>query len=291
MAVYRPIYTSFWQDDFILSLPYTERYFYLYLMTNSKTTLCGIYELPRSVAVMETGLTLQKIEEMLAKFQNQYHRVVCSKTTKEIIVTNWLKYNNISSGQFQKALDKSFQAVKDRSLIRYAYGIEKERYGIDTVSIYTVSDTDTVPSTDLVSFPVLETEKKDDGEEEEIQFELTKEIIDEIIGKWSEVPNVARIDCIEHKRKQAVEARIKSKGIEKFLQMIENVKVSPFLLGKIKDRDGKAFKASFDWCICPNNFQKILDGNYIQEETEESLEDEIARRIREMGEFTAGGAK
>ena len=55
MAVYRQIQTTFWQDDFVLSLTPEEKYFYIYLFTNSKTKQCGIYELPIKVAEMETG--------------------------------------------------------------------------------------------------------------------------------------------------------------------------------------------------------------------------------------------
>ncbi|TKI91171.1 replication protein, partial [Bacillus wiedmannii] len=38
MAVYRPVHVSFWQDSFVLDLTPEEKYFYLYLMTNSKTS-------------------------------------------------------------------------------------------------------------------------------------------------------------------------------------------------------------------------------------------------------------
>lgn len=47
MAVFRQIHIDFWQDGFILDLTPEEKYFYLYLMTNSKTTQCGVYELPK----------------------------------------------------------------------------------------------------------------------------------------------------------------------------------------------------------------------------------------------------
>ena len=55
MAVYRQVQTSYWQDAFVLDLTPEEKFFYMYLMTNSKTTQCGIYELPKKVIEMETG--------------------------------------------------------------------------------------------------------------------------------------------------------------------------------------------------------------------------------------------
>ncbi|MBX4258447.1 hypothetical protein [Clostridium estertheticum] len=45
MAKYRQIYTEFWSDTFVLELDSQEKLFYLYLLTNTKSTQCGIYEL------------------------------------------------------------------------------------------------------------------------------------------------------------------------------------------------------------------------------------------------------
>ena len=49
MAVYRHIHINYWQDGFVLDLTPEEKYFYIYLMTNSKTSQCGIYELHRRI--------------------------------------------------------------------------------------------------------------------------------------------------------------------------------------------------------------------------------------------------
>ena len=43
MAAYRHIHIDYWQDSFVLDLTPEEKYFYIYLMTNSKTTQCGDY--------------------------------------------------------------------------------------------------------------------------------------------------------------------------------------------------------------------------------------------------------
>lgn len=147
MAVYRQIYLTFWQDEFVLSLTPEEKYFYLYLLTNSKTNLCGIYELPIKVIEFETGYNRETVEKLLAKFEC-YQKVHRSLTTNEIVIHNWLKYNSTRSPKFQSALNKCFEEVKDKSLIRYAYGI-------DTVSTVTVTET----VTDTVTETETETEK------------------------------------------------------------------------------------------------------------------------------------
>mgnify|MGYP000070582566 CR=1 FL=1 len=45
MAIFRKIHVSFWKDEFIESLTPEQKFFYLYLMTNDRTTQCGIYEI------------------------------------------------------------------------------------------------------------------------------------------------------------------------------------------------------------------------------------------------------
>ena len=88
--VYRQVYTSFWQDSFVISLTPEEKYFYLYLITNSKTTLCGIYELPIQVAVFETGYNRETIEKLIVKFEN-YRKIKYSRSTFEVCVVNFTK--------------------------------------------------------------------------------------------------------------------------------------------------------------------------------------------------------
>ena len=65
MAVYRQVYITFWQDEFILELTPEEKYFYLYLMTNSKTSQCGIYQLPIKVMEMELGYNRDTIIKII----------------------------------------------------------------------------------------------------------------------------------------------------------------------------------------------------------------------------------
>ena len=64
------------------------------------------------------------------------------------------------------------------------------------------------------------------------------------------VPNTTRYTMLN--------ARIKEYGIDNVLKAIENVRTSKFLNGNNR----KGFTATFDWIIKPNNFPKVLDGNY-----------------------------
>jgi DnaD/phage-associated family protein len=113
MAVYRSIHVSFWQDEFILDLEPDEKYFYLYLMTNSKTTQCGIYELPKKLMVLETGYPMDTLSILLKRFIDT-EKVLYSEDTREIFLLNWLKHNSIKSPKVLSCVEKELKAVKDK---------------------------------------------------------------------------------------------------------------------------------------------------------------------------------
>jgi len=122
--VYRQVYTSFWQDDFVIGLTPEEKYFYLYLITNSKTSLCGIYELSLKVAEFETGYNRETIEKLIKKFE-EYGKIKYSHETKEICVCNFLKYNVNRSPKHQTAVNKELDRVKNKNLIPYIYPMHR----------------------------------------------------------------------------------------------------------------------------------------------------------------------
>ena len=62
------------------------------------------------------------------------------------------------------------------------------------------------------------------------------------------------------KRGANVRARFKEFGLEKIYAAIQNVANSLFLNG----RNSRNWTASFDWVFLPNNFPKVLEGNYNQ---------------------------
>lgn len=61
------------------------------------------------------------------------------------------------------------------------------------------------------------------------------------------------------KRYKNLNARIEENSVEEVLEAIENVKNSPFLQGKTDKGD---WKITFDWLVLPNNFTKVLEGQY-----------------------------
>lgn len=69
---------------------------------------------------------------------------------------------------------------------------------------------------------------------------------------------IPTIRDIKGKRKDAVRARVRERGKKSLATVFEKAAASDFLNGK----NDRGFFATFDWVICPNNFIKVLEGNY-----------------------------
>ena len=82
------INTKFWSDGFIVNLDPIERYLYLYFLTNEHTNICGIYELPLSVIIRETGIEDKKLQKIFEQFNNKIY-----------YIDGWIYIKNFSKHQ------------------------------------------------------------------------------------------------------------------------------------------------------------------------------------------------
>ena len=133
MAVYRQIQVSFWQDTFVLDLTPEEKYFYLYLMTNSKTRQCGVYEVSRRVMELETGYNRETVEKLIKRFI-EYGKIDYCEETKEVLLRNWFKYNSSKSPKVLQCIMSEVAKIKHLPFKEYTMdslsidsGEEKEK--------------------------------------------------------------------------------------------------------------------------------------------------------------------
>lgn len=126
MAAYKQISAKFWQNDFVLGLEPGERYFYMYLITNSMTTQCGIYKFNYRVAELETGYSAEEIEKYLKSFE-EYEKILISKTSKEIMIVNWFKHNFRANKRTVQAINKELKEVKDKEFLQLLLSICNEK--------------------------------------------------------------------------------------------------------------------------------------------------------------------
>lgn len=133
MALTRTIQLSFWTDSKVVDeFTPEDRYFYLYLMTNPHTNVCGCYEISMKQMSDETGYTKETVEKLLDRMM-MVHRVICfNRGTREILLINWSKYNWTQSDKFRVAVAREIERVKD---VEFRHFLEDLYNEVDTVSI------------------------------------------------------------------------------------------------------------------------------------------------------------
>lgn len=111
MSKYRQVQVGFWQDGFVLDLTPEEKYFYIYLMTNSKASQIGIYELPKRIIETETGYNRETVEKLLKRFI-EYKKIQYNDSTKEIMIMNWVRHNWNNSPKVVARVEHELNSVK-----------------------------------------------------------------------------------------------------------------------------------------------------------------------------------
>ena len=120
MAKYRQLYTEFWSDSFVLELTPEEKYFYVYLLSNSKTTQSGIYEISKRIIETETGYSRETVEKLLKRFCD-YNKILYCENTKELMVINWIRYNVPNNINAIKCINKELSRVKNKEFIKILF--------------------------------------------------------------------------------------------------------------------------------------------------------------------------
>lgn len=102
MAKLRSVSTAFWSDPFIEDLTPNEKLLFLYLVTNEKTNMLGIYESSIKKIAFETGLKKEEVNKALKGFE----RVNKVKYINNfVILINFMKHQNFNVNMKKSAID------------------------------------------------------------------------------------------------------------------------------------------------------------------------------------------
>lgn len=211
MAIYRNVQMSFWTDSKIADdFTPEDKYFYLYLLTNPHTSICGCYELSMKQMSIETGYSKETVEKLIDRMEKIHNVIRYSRQNKEVLLLNWCKYNWTSSPKVRKSIVDSLVHLKTRPFIEF---IGKCYDNIDTVTIgyqYPMDTSFSLVSDSLVSDSLsFNSEKEEKKKPEKHKYgeyahvTLTDEQYDRLVADYGEVAVIAGIKkvdeyCQEH---------------------------------------------------------------------------------------------
>lgn len=194
-------------------------------------------------------------------------------STNPLEITNWEEYQNV----------EGMEKVKEQNRLRKRKQRALEAKSRD--SHVTVTDNVTqCHATDIEEELEEELEKEVESIETSDDVSCRSEDRQAVVSAWNALglSQITKLIPGTNRYKQ-INARIKEYGLDKVLEAIDNVRQSSFLRGQNKN----GWIAAFDWLIKPNNFCKVLDGNYANHEAKgdrqvrESSVDRLKRMMEE----------
>ena len=108
------INTRFWEDTYTSNLDPIEKLLFLYFLTNSSTSICGIYEIQLKKVAVETGVDREMVDKVLRRFsaENRIYYV-----DGWVGIKNFIKHQNQNSSKVKKGIESELesapQAIKD----------------------------------------------------------------------------------------------------------------------------------------------------------------------------------
>ena len=165
---------------------------------------------------------------------------------QKICITNWEEYQNVDG------LAKIREQTRKR-VARY-----REKLALEESNV-TCNVTVTHGNGTEEDKEVEEDIEKDKDKEVEENIKIEVDIIKE---KWNSL-GLNKLTSIKNKRLSHVKARIKEVGKEEFYKAIESINHSSFLKGE----NDRGWTINFDWFINPNNFIKVVEGNYLDKKS------------------------
>lgn len=252
MAEKRMFAKSIVLSDAFLDMPMSARclYFTLGMLADDD----GFVDGPKSI-MRQCGASQDDLAILVGK------RFVLLFDTGVIVIKHWRINNYLRSDRYTPT-----SHIKEKASIEVdSNGAYTERAEISSRTIQALPDGPGIPVGIPGGIPSIGKYREEKSREEEISMSVSNETdcstdVQRILDSWNAIEGIPKVQKLspDSKRCKSLGARIKEYGVEKVLEAIAEIPESSFLMGKAK----KQFKITFDWFVLPNNFPKVLEGNY-----------------------------
>ena len=232
-------------SDAFLDMPMSARclYFTFGMLADDD----GFVSSPKGI-MRQCGASMDDLNILIAK------RYVLAFESGVIVIKHWRINNYLRQDRYTPT----------------TYIEEKETLALDAKGSYVEANSDfgIPPGIPVVDHPVYPDKNRLDKDSiDQDREDLTEPVgsvcrtkdVRRIIEAWNSLglQQVTKVPS-DSKRGGMLRARVNEYGVDKVLEAIEKVRSSDFLKGQSKS----GFIITFEWFVRPNNFVKILEGNY-----------------------------
>ena len=246
IKLYRSILKWEWWDDRNVR----ELFIYCLLMANhadtqwhGETISAGTFVTSREALSRGTGLSEQQVRTALGRLRSTGE--ITSKTTNKFTIITICNYAIYQSDETVE--QPSNQPTNNQQITNNQPANNQQI----TTNKNIRSKEDIIIDSSLRSESMSDLPSDDASAAEEEKIDYSKLIAfwnEKTQGRWG------TLRTIENNRRKMVRARIRTHGKETFAEAIKKACESDFL------STAKWF--TFDWLVCPNNFDKVISGNY-----------------------------
>lgn len=102
--------TVFWEDNYTANLDPIEKLLFLYFLTNTSTSICGIYQITLKKVAVETGIDKDMVVKILARFEADgkiFYR------EGWLGLHNFIKHQNQNSPKIKKGIEIELEMAPD----------------------------------------------------------------------------------------------------------------------------------------------------------------------------------
>lgn len=250
MAEKRMMSKKIIDSDAFLEMPLSSQalYFHLLLRADDDGFLNNAKKIMREVGANQNDYDMLIMKRFLIQFEDG----VC-------VIKHWRIHNYVQKDRYKPTL-----YTEEMSLL-----VQKENgaYSLETECAQDDNDLDPAWIQDDSRMDTMDTQiRLDQIRLDQINNTVSNDTVrstdvQRIVDAWNSLPGLNRVTKIvpESQRYKWLRTRIRDYGLDDVIRAIENIRYSPFLLGK----NNKGWTITFDWFVRPNNFPKVLDGNYL----------------------------
>jgi hypothetical protein len=249
-------------SDAFLEMPLSTQclYFHLNMRADDDGFIGNTKRIMKIIGASEDDLRL-----LIAK------RFVLTFEDGVIVIKHWRMHNTLSRDRYAETSytdEKKMLLLKDNGSYSLTGGnpIDDtrliERSGRQTQQRRNKDATKTLSDIDKGLDIELDKDKEKDNNLIVSKDTIRQTDVQRVVEEWNKLQDVgiAPIRDIKpaSKRCQMLKGRIREYGMDDLLNAMDNIRHSDFLRGENKN----GWMITFDWFVKPNNFLKVLEGNY-----------------------------
>lgn len=248
IKLYRKLTDWEWYDDAVVKAVFID----LLILANhqdntwhGQTVKRGSLVTSLATIAGRNGLSIQQVRTALDKLEKtgEINKQATNKNTL-IIVLNYERYQ-----EFEDIENVNYQQTDNNQTTNNQQSNNKQ--STTNKNVKNVNNDKNVKNSVVIS------------EEITCQTEAVRPSVQPIVDAWNSLQKdtaikpVSRI-TVSSTRYKMLSARLKEYSTDDVLKAIDNIRQSDFLKGN----NDKGWIITFDWFVKPNNFPKVLEGNY-----------------------------